>query len=188
MAGLQQEVAVVGTSGRATDSMLRSAGLELVEVGSAEMFADRAALLAGDDDRRARAAAAGQALFESQFTWDTDRGSLSCGDQLALSASLHLIGARHRNNSDILDTRCTAAANSARSSTPRTCREDSCSTRRSSGFAPLPALDLLHGRPHGDRSRSPRTPERRDRPARLARGPRPCAARREGERSAVEYC
>ena len=73
-AGLQQGVAVVGTSGVSTDSMLRSAGLDLVEVGSAEMLADRALLLAGDDDRRARAAAAGRALFESQFTWDAIAG------------------------------------------------------------------------------------------------------------------
>ena len=70
MAGLQQAVAIVGTSGVSTDSMLRSAGLELVEVGSAETFADRAALLAGDADRRALAAAGGHELFTSQLTWD----------------------------------------------------------------------------------------------------------------------
>jgi glycosyltransferase involved in cell wall biosynthesis len=70
MAGLQQEVAVVGTSGALTDSVLTSAGLELVEVGDAYAFAARVALLAGDDDHRARAAATGRALFESHFTAD----------------------------------------------------------------------------------------------------------------------
>ena len=70
MAGLQQQVAVVGTSGALTDSVLRSAGLELVEVGSTDAFAERAALLAANEGRRARAAATGQELFESQFTWN----------------------------------------------------------------------------------------------------------------------
>lgn len=79
MAGLQQQVAVVGTNGALTDPVLRSAGLELVEVGSPERFAERAVLLAGDDDRRARAAAAGKALFEVQFTWDAIAGRFLAG-------------------------------------------------------------------------------------------------------------
>jgi glycosyltransferase involved in cell wall biosynthesis len=70
LAGLQQEVAVVGTSGALTDSVLESAGLELVEVGNADAFAERVALLAGADDHRATAAASGRALFESHFTAD----------------------------------------------------------------------------------------------------------------------
>jgi hypothetical protein len=70
MAGLQQEVAVVGTSGALTDSVLESAGLELVEVGQPHAFAERVAQLAAADDHRARAAAIGRALFESHFTAD----------------------------------------------------------------------------------------------------------------------
>jgi glycosyltransferase involved in cell wall biosynthesis len=70
MSGLQQQVAVVGTSGTRTDSVLRSAGLELVEIGDVHAFAGRVALLAGADDHRASAAASGRALFESHFTAD----------------------------------------------------------------------------------------------------------------------
>jgi glycosyltransferase involved in cell wall biosynthesis len=70
MAGLQQEVAVVGTSGPLTDRVLRTAGLELVEVGNPGAFADRVALLAGDGERRKRAASTGRHLFEEAFTWD----------------------------------------------------------------------------------------------------------------------
>jgi glycosyltransferase involved in cell wall biosynthesis len=70
IAGLQQGVAVVGTTGALTDTMLESANLELVEVGHPEVFAERAVLLAADHDRRGHAAAAGRALFETHFTWE----------------------------------------------------------------------------------------------------------------------
>ena len=70
MAGLQQEVAVVGTRGALTDSVLEPAGLELVEVGDAPAFAERVAVLAAAGERRATAAASGRALFESSFTAD----------------------------------------------------------------------------------------------------------------------
>ena len=70
MAGLQQGVALVGTSGALTDPMLRASDLELVEVGDAESFADRVALLAADRGRRELAAGRGRRLFEAEFTWD----------------------------------------------------------------------------------------------------------------------
>jgi glycosyltransferase involved in cell wall biosynthesis len=70
IAGLQQGVAVVGTTGALTDSLLESANLELVDVGNPNAFAERAALLAVDHARRGHAAAAGRALFEREFTWE----------------------------------------------------------------------------------------------------------------------
>jgi glycosyltransferase involved in cell wall biosynthesis len=70
MAGLQQEVAVAGTSGPLTDAELLAAELELVEVGNADAFAERAAHLAIDEGRRSRAASAGRALFQTRFSWD----------------------------------------------------------------------------------------------------------------------
>ncbi len=70
MAGLCEAVAVVGTAGRLTDSMLLDRGLELVEVGGPSAFAERVVEIAVDESRRSAAAAAGRALFEAEFTWD----------------------------------------------------------------------------------------------------------------------
>jgi glycosyltransferase involved in cell wall biosynthesis len=70
MAGLCQEVAVLGTRGVLTDPMLIDRGLELVDVGRADAFADHAVELAIDSGRRARAASAGRMLFDAEFTWD----------------------------------------------------------------------------------------------------------------------
>jgi hypothetical protein len=70
MVGLQQAVAVLGTSGSSTDSVFGSAGLELVAVGDADAFAARASVLAAADRQRAAVAASGHALFASHFTAD----------------------------------------------------------------------------------------------------------------------
>jgi hypothetical protein len=70
MVGLQQAVAVLGTSGRSTDSVLESAGLELTEVGNPDEFAARASVLAEADEHRARVAASGHMLYASRFTPD----------------------------------------------------------------------------------------------------------------------
>jgi glycosyltransferase involved in cell wall biosynthesis len=69
MAALCQGVCVLGTAGELTDGLLRSAGLELVQVGNSSRFAEQAVELAKAPERRARAAAAGRALFEEEFTW-----------------------------------------------------------------------------------------------------------------------
>jgi glycosyltransferase involved in cell wall biosynthesis len=71
LAGLCEEVAVLGTRGPLTDPMLMDRGLELVDIGRIEIFADHAVELATDSDRRARAACAGRMLFEAEFTWET---------------------------------------------------------------------------------------------------------------------
>ncbi len=68
MAGLCEAVAVVGTKGVHTDSMLLRSGLELVEVGSPAVFADRVVSIAADDYRRSLAAAAGRELYGAEFT------------------------------------------------------------------------------------------------------------------------
>jgi hypothetical protein len=69
LAGLQQGVAVVGTSGPLTDPMLTGRGLELVPVGNPTAFAVRVDELAMDAQRRERVAVAGRNLFETEFTW-----------------------------------------------------------------------------------------------------------------------
>ena len=69
-AGLQQGVAIVGTSGPLTDQMLGGRGLELVPVGSSEAYAQRVCELAVDENRRRRAVEAGQRLFDREFEWD----------------------------------------------------------------------------------------------------------------------
>ena len=71
MAGLCQEVAVLGTSGELTDSMLLEEGLELVPVGRPDQYADRAAALALDQGALSRSARSGRQLFEREFTWGT---------------------------------------------------------------------------------------------------------------------
>jgi hypothetical protein len=70
VAGLCEAVAVVGTEGGLTDSMLLGQGLELVAVGDAARFADLVFAVVNDDGRRATAASAGRALFEAELTWD----------------------------------------------------------------------------------------------------------------------
>jgi glycosyltransferase involved in cell wall biosynthesis len=76
MAALCQGVSILGTDGELTDGMLRSGGLELVEIGSPARFADQAVALATDPERRAASAAAGRTLFEAQFTWPVIAGKL----------------------------------------------------------------------------------------------------------------
>jgi glycosyltransferase involved in cell wall biosynthesis len=70
MAGLCEEVAVLGTSGPLTDPMLTGRGLELVPIGDPIAYADRAEKLASDERRRSDAARAGRAQFEAEFTWE----------------------------------------------------------------------------------------------------------------------
>jgi glycosyltransferase involved in cell wall biosynthesis len=70
MAGLCEEVAVLGTHGPLTDLMLMDRGLDLVDVDRIDVFVDRAVELASDAGRRIRAARAGRMLFEAEFTWD----------------------------------------------------------------------------------------------------------------------
>jgi hypothetical protein len=69
LAGLQQGVAVVGTTGVLTDPMLMGQGLELVPVGDREAFSRRVLALAVDEARRAEVADDGRRLFESEFSW-----------------------------------------------------------------------------------------------------------------------
>jgi glycosyltransferase involved in cell wall biosynthesis len=76
VAGLCEAVAVVGTDGELTDSMLLGRGLELVVVGDAAPFADRVLAVATDNARRAAAASAGRKLFEAELTWDAIAGRL----------------------------------------------------------------------------------------------------------------
>ena len=70
MAGLCQEVAVLGTRGVHTDPMLANRGLELVPVGDPDAYAERAISLALDDRVRRGIARSGRDLFEVEFTWD----------------------------------------------------------------------------------------------------------------------
>ncbi len=70
MAGLCEEVAVLGTAGKHTDPMLVGRGLELVDVGDPEAYTERAVVLALDQTKRDRVAHSGRALFEREFTWD----------------------------------------------------------------------------------------------------------------------
>jgi hypothetical protein len=70
MAGLCQEVAVLGTRGPLTDQVLLGQGLELVDVHQRDRYAARAVALAQDDEARADAAHAGRRLFEAEFTWN----------------------------------------------------------------------------------------------------------------------
>jgi glycosyltransferase involved in cell wall biosynthesis len=70
VAALCQEVAVVGTEGDLTDSMLVGRGLELVAVGDPERFADRVVAVAADGVRRGVAASSGRAVFEAELAWD----------------------------------------------------------------------------------------------------------------------
>lgn len=81
MAGLCQAVAIVGTKGALTDSMLLGRGLELVEVGSPNVFAERVVAIAADGDRRASTAAAGRELFEAEFTRDAIAARLVNGTE-----------------------------------------------------------------------------------------------------------
>jgi glycosyltransferase involved in cell wall biosynthesis len=75
MAGLCEEVCVIGTSGELTDPSLLSSGLELAKVGDPDAFAERAVELALDRERRAESANRGRELFESRFSWDVIAGT-----------------------------------------------------------------------------------------------------------------
>ncbi len=85
MAGLQQEVAVVGTSGALTDSVLKSAGLELVEVGSADAFAERVALLAAADDQQGEGSRVGACVVRIALHVGRDRRPLPPRDSHTMS-------------------------------------------------------------------------------------------------------
>jgi glycosyltransferase involved in cell wall biosynthesis len=78
MAALQHAIPVVGTDGFITDSLLRRHGdaLCLVPMGQADGFADAAAQLALDRDRRAAIGAAGRALYEQCLDWPVIARSL----------------------------------------------------------------------------------------------------------------
>jgi glycosyltransferase involved in cell wall biosynthesis len=71
MAALQHELAVLGTAGPLTDSVLREAGpaLRLTVVGDADAFAAAAAALAEDEDARGAAGTAARDLYEREFDW-----------------------------------------------------------------------------------------------------------------------
>jgi len=69
MAALQQEIAVVGTTGESTDDVLLGDALRLTAVGDPDRFADAAADLAAHPDRRLALAVAGRALYETAFDW-----------------------------------------------------------------------------------------------------------------------
>jgi glycosyltransferase involved in cell wall biosynthesis len=79
IAGLCEAVAVVGTQGGLTDSMLRGRGLELVAVGDAARFAGQVVAVATDLDRRAPAASHGRVLFEAELTWEAIVARLLAG-------------------------------------------------------------------------------------------------------------
>ena len=70
MAGLCQEVAVLGTFGRHTDPMLVGRGVDLIDVRQPDVFTKRAVALAVDDAARAQLGRSGRELFEREFTWD----------------------------------------------------------------------------------------------------------------------
>jgi glycosyltransferase involved in cell wall biosynthesis len=71
MAALQHAIPVVGTDGVITDGLLRrhADALCLVPVDRAEGFADAAAQLATDRDRRQALGTAGRALYEECLDW-----------------------------------------------------------------------------------------------------------------------
>jgi len=70
MVALQHGVAVIGTDGRMTDSVLRNArGLRLVPVERVDEFAAAAADLASNPEKREAIGRAGRALYEERFDW-----------------------------------------------------------------------------------------------------------------------
>jgi glycosyltransferase involved in cell wall biosynthesis len=71
MAALQHELAVVGTSGVATDGMLARAthAIRLVPVGRERDFADAVVQVAADAGERAMLAQEGRALYDGEFDW-----------------------------------------------------------------------------------------------------------------------
>jgi glycosyltransferase involved in cell wall biosynthesis len=71
MAALQHEIAVVGTVGHLTDSILREArqALRLTPVDRPDLFVSAVAELAADPARRCALARAGRAMYEERFDW-----------------------------------------------------------------------------------------------------------------------
>jgi glycosyltransferase involved in cell wall biosynthesis len=71
MAALQHGLAVVGTDGRLTDNVLRSAGdaIRLVPVDDADGFATATLRLAEQPAERAALGAAAARLYEAEFDW-----------------------------------------------------------------------------------------------------------------------
>jgi glycosyltransferase involved in cell wall biosynthesis len=78
MAALQHAVPVVGTDGFITDGLLRRHrdALRLVPVDGREAFAEAAAELALDPDRRQELGGAGRALYEQSLDWPVIARSL----------------------------------------------------------------------------------------------------------------
>jgi glycosyltransferase involved in cell wall biosynthesis len=70
MSALQHGLAVLGTDGQLTDTLLRdSAALRLTPEGRPDLFAEAALKLASHEDERRELGAAGRALYESRFDW-----------------------------------------------------------------------------------------------------------------------
>jgi glycosyltransferase involved in cell wall biosynthesis len=71
MAALQHGIAVVGTDGPLTDTVLREStqALRLVPIEQRDRFAHEVAALAASRDGRAALGRAGRALYESRFDW-----------------------------------------------------------------------------------------------------------------------
>jgi glycosyltransferase involved in cell wall biosynthesis len=71
MAALQHGVAVIGTDGRLTDSVLRGAinAIRLVPIERGDDFADAAVRLAADDEARSKLGQEGRRLYELSFDW-----------------------------------------------------------------------------------------------------------------------
>jgi glycosyltransferase involved in cell wall biosynthesis len=70
MAALQHGVAVLGTDGLLTDTMLKTSGsLLLCRTGDRHGFVESAAALAVDEPRRTMLAASGRALYARAFDW-----------------------------------------------------------------------------------------------------------------------
>ncbi len=78
MAALQHGVAVVGTDGFLTDTVLREAtdALRLAPVDRPELFAAAAEQLAANPDERAALGRAGRALYRERFDWPVIAASL----------------------------------------------------------------------------------------------------------------
>ena len=73
MAALQHALPVVGTEGRLTETELRreDVAISWTPSGDPRLFANAAVELAGDVGLRRRRGAAGRALYDRRFSWET---------------------------------------------------------------------------------------------------------------------